>query len=48
MFVTAGLTASAAVLAMAVQAGPDDETGLAAYGSAASAEPDHADEPDDQ
>ncbi|MDO9457229.1 hypothetical protein [Nocardioides sp.] len=40
VFVTAGLTASAAVLAMAVQAGLDEEPAGPSYGVSAAAEPD--------
>lgn len=50
---TAGLTASAAVLAMAVQAGLDDEAPAASYGDSAAAVvepdgPDSAVETDDE
>jgi hypothetical protein len=49
VFVTAGLTASAAVLAMAVQAGLDDDlTPGASYGDRVLAEPDTTAEAEDQ
>lgn len=48
VFVTAGLTASAAVLAMAVQAGLDEESARPAYGDsvAAGVEPEDVADPD--
>jgi hypothetical protein len=50
VFMTAGLTASAAVLAMAVQAGLDDESTGPSYGDASAvvAEPDSTADTEDE